>query len=96
MVIPWIPAYGFDIRADNRAHTRVWRSRVKHPHRTVVAPAEQHGGLRRVPLHGLYLVLVQLPKATQGSLLRVSRQVPQLDGAVRAPASEHLSCGAVP
>jgi hypothetical protein len=96
VVIPWIPSYGFDVRADDRAHARIRRSRVEHPHRAVVAPAEQHSGIRRVPLHGLHLVLVQLPKAAQGALLRVSRQVPQLDGTVRAPASEHLSRGAVP
>ena len=96
MVVPWIPAYGFDVRTDNSAYTRVGRSRVEHPHRTVVAPAEQHGRFRRVPLYGLHLVLVQLRKAAQGALFRIAREVPQLDGTVRAPAGEHLSRGAVP
>ena len=96
MVVPWIPANSFDVRADDSAHARVGRSRVEHPHRAVVAPAEQHGRFRGVPLHGLHLVLVQLPEAAQGALLRVPRQVPELDGAVCAPAGEHLPRSAVP
>ena len=87
MVVPWIPANSFEVRSDDGAHARVGRSRVEHPHRAVVAPAEQHGRFRGVPLHGLHLVLVQLPEAVQGALLRVPRQVPELDGAVCAAVS---------